>query len=155
MKFHHRFTVQAPFDEVVAFHRQSASMAAITPPPIRIQVHSAPVRLAEGDKMDFTLWLGPLPLHWLARIEQVTPISFVDRQLQGPFALWVHHHTFVPLDGQTTMVVDEVTAAYRPERFWRLVGVCMWVGMPTLFAYRAWKTKRTLARRLGQQAVMV
>ena len=28
--------------------------------------------------------------------------------------------------------------------FWGLVGVLMWIGMPALFAYRGWKTRRML-----------
>ncbi|MEZ4584038.1 MAG: hypothetical protein R3A10_20780 [Caldilineaceae bacterium] len=61
-------------------------MGAITPPPVIVRVHRAPELLGEGDEMDFTMWLGPLPIRWLARIEQVTPVTFVDRQLRGPFA---------------------------------------------------------------------
>lgn len=152
MKFHHRFTAPASLTDVAAFHRRAASMSAITPPPIIVQVHAAPPLLEEGDIMDFTLWLGPLPLRWLARIEQVTPISFVDRQVRGPFALWVHHHTFVPMGDHATVVIDEVEAVYRAHWFWRLVGGAMWLGMPALFAYRAWKTKRLLARRKRQPA---
>jgi hypothetical protein len=32
-------------------------MAAITPPPIIVKVHHAPPVLADGDEMDFTMWL--------------------------------------------------------------------------------------------------
>lgn len=154
MKFHHRFTVAASLEDVAAFHRQSDSMGAITPPPIIVQVHAAPALLAEGDTMDFTLWLGPLPLRWLARIEQVTPISFVDRQVHGPFARWEHHHTFVPLSDQSITIIDEVTAEYSRHWFWRLVGMGMWLGMPLLFAYRAWQTKQALTRRTAQPALL-
>jgi ligand-binding SRPBCC domain-containing protein len=94
--------------------------------------------------MAFTLWLGPLPLRWLAVIEQVTPISFVDRQLRGPFAEWVHLHSFIPIDSQTTMVVDRVDACLSNQWFWRLVGLGMWLGLPLLFAYRGWQTRKLL-----------
>lgn len=144
MIYTHRFTVHAPLADVVTFHQRSDSMGAITPPPIGVQVHYAPPRLREGDQMDFTLWLGPIPLRWVARIEQTTPISFVDRQLRGPFDQWVHLHTFLPLDEQTTAVVDRVEAHLSQHWFWRLVGINMWLGLPILFAYRAWKTRQTL-----------
>ena len=94
--------------------------------------------------MSFTLWMGPLPMHWTARIEQVGPTGFIDRQLQGPFATWVHRHIFVPRDKGTT-VIDFVEAELSRDPFWRMAGLSMWLGMPVLFEYRAWKTKRILA----------
>lgn len=145
MIYRHRFSVRAALDRVAAFHSQSASMAAITPPPIIVRIQRAPATLAEGDEMAFTMWLGPLPLRWLARIEDVSPHGFVDRQLTGPFAEWVHRHTFRPLDAHTTEVLDEITLRLRRHPFWWLVGLGMRLGLPVLFAFRAWQTRRLLA----------
>lgn len=144
MNYYHRFTVKAPLATVAAFHSQSASMGAITPPPVIVQMHRAPPLLAEGDTMAFTMWLGPLPIRWVAGIEQVTPISFVDRQLRGPFTKWVHHHTFMPITATTTAVIDHVEAVVNAHGIWRWVGLGMWLNLPILFAYRAWQTKRLL-----------
>lgn len=146
MRYQHRFTVKAPLADVAAFHSRSASMGAITPPPIVVRVHAAPAQLTEGDSMDFTLWLGPLPVRWVARIEQTSATRFVDRQMRGPFAQWEHHHTFVPVDAGQTEVIDQVTAHLHKNWFWKLVGASMWIGLPALFAYRAWKTRRLLSR---------
>ncbi len=146
MRYAHRFVVKAPLAVVADFHRRSASMGAITPPPIRVRIHVAPETLQEGDRMDFTLWLGPLPIRWVAQIEQTTPNSFVDRQLSGPFATWVHRHTFTAVDDETTAVIDEVDATLHPNAFWKLIGVGMWLGLPLLFAYRGWKTRRILEK---------
>jgi ligand-binding SRPBCC domain-containing protein len=142
MKYKHRFEVNAPLAAVAEFHAQSASMGAITPPPAVVRVHRAPARLDDGDEMDFTMWLGPLPVRWLARIEDVSPTGFTDRQLQGPFRHWVHCHTFTPVDETTTAVVDEIELELRSNLWWKLVGVGMWFSLPLLFAYRGWKTKR-------------
>ena len=152
MHYHHRFTVAAPLAAVREFHERSSSMGAITPPPVIVSIHAAPAVLAEGDRMDFTMWLGPLPIRWLAAIEQVTPISFVDRQLHGPFEKWVHHHTFTPIDEQTTTVIDDVEAQVSRHWFWRLVGMGMWLNLPVLFAFRQWKTKRLLERGMRSGA---
>jgi ligand-binding SRPBCC domain-containing protein len=145
MNFQHRFRVQASISQVAEFHRHSASMAAITPPPIIVKIQRAPSVLADGDEMAFTMWLGPFPVHWLARIEMVSATGFTDRQLSGPFSEWVHRHTFVALDQNTTEVVDEITLRLRPHLLWLPVGLGMWLGLPILFAYRAWKTKRMLS----------
>ncbi len=146
MRYTHRFRVNAPLDQVRDFHSRSASMGAITPPPVIVQVHHAPERLAENDQMDFTMWLGPLPIRWLARIEDVTDAGFVDRQLSGPFAEWVHRHTFVAIDAQTTEVHDEINAKPADGLVGKLLGLGMWANMPVLFAYRQWKTRRILGR---------
>ena len=147
MKYQHRFQVRAPMAVVADFHAQSASMGAITPPPIVVTVHRAPVRLADGDEMDFTLWLGPLPVHWIAQIEDAGPAGFTDRQVCGPFAKWIHCHRFVVVDESVTEVLDEIELNLRPHWVWGLVGLGMWLSLPLLFAYRSWKTRRLLEAR--------
>ena len=144
MKYRHRFHVSAPLARVAEFHRRSASMAAITPPPIAVKLHRAPAVLADGDQMEFTMWLGPLPVRWLARIEAVSSTGFTDRQLRGPFAKWVHRHSFAAVDEQTTEVNDEVILSLRPHYFWGPVGLGMLLGLPILFAFRGWKTRAML-----------
>ena len=51
--------------------------------------------LAAGTLIDYQLQLFGLPFRWRTRIESVAPgRSFVDLQLEGPYALWEHTHTF-------------------------------------------------------------
>lgn len=145
MKYSHRFRVNAPLATVATFHRRSASMASITPPPIFVDVHRASSVLAEGDDMEFTMWMGPLPIHWVARIEEVSPTGFVDRQIVGPFKQWIHRHRFVVVGEGVTEVVDEVYLSLHENTFWKTVGLGMWLGLPLLFSFRAWKTRRLLA----------
>lgn len=146
LKYRHTFQVRAPLADVAEFHRRSAGMGAITPPPVIARLHRAPARLEEGDEMDFTLWLGPLPLRWLARIENVSLAGFTDRQLRGPFKHWAHRHAFVAVDETTSQVVDEIEASLRKHLLWGLVGLGMWLSLPLLFAYRGWKTRQLLER---------
>lgn len=144
MKYRHRFTVRAPLAAVVEFHRQSASMGAITPPPMIVQVHHAPPLLDDGDEMHFTLWLGPFPIHWRARIETLPGTGFIDRQISGPFAKWEHRHTFEQVNEERSIIIDEVTAELSHQWLWKLVGMGMWLSMPLLFAFRGWKSRRIL-----------
>ena len=149
MKYQHRFVVQAPLATVTDFHRQSASMGAITPPPVIVRVHDAPPLLDDGDEMAFTLWLGPLPIPWRARIEMLPGNGFIDRQISGPFAKWEHRHTFESVNKEqskeeSTVVLDEVNAELSNNWFWKVVGVGMWLTMPLLFAFRGWKTRQIL-----------
>lgn len=144
MKYSHRFRVRAPLAAVVAFHQRATSMAAITPPPAVVRLHQTPAVLREGDTMAFTLWLGPLPVPWTAHIEEVSPTGFVDRQVRGPFADWRHRHSYVAITPAVTEVVDEIEATLRAHVWWGPIGLGMWMTLPLLFAYRAWKTRQLL-----------
>ncbi|MCU0487122.1 MAG: hypothetical protein MUC85_13540, partial [Anaerolineales bacterium] len=62
----------------------------------------------------------------------------------GPFAAWSHRHEFVAVDEHTTEVVDSIALNLRRHPIWWLVGASMRLGLPVLFAYRAWKTRRYL-----------
>jgi ligand-binding SRPBCC domain-containing protein len=144
MRYRHIFKVEAPCSAVAEFHRQASSLAAITPPPALVRIHQAPERLAEGDVIRFTIWMGPLPLPWTARIEQVNAQGFTDRQMKGPFSGWVHRHTFVPEGEQSAHVLDEIDFHLRLHPLWLPVGLIMGLSLPLLFVYRAWKTKKIL-----------
>lgn len=144
VNFKHRFVVSASLASVMEYHRRSRSMVDITPPPVFVRIRSSPERLSEGDDMDFTLWLGPLPIHWKARIEQVSNEGFVDRQIKGPFEYWKHNHVFKAVGENQTEVRDEIIFKIRKHLFWGLIGLGMWLSLPLLFAYRAWKTRQIL-----------
>ena len=147
MQYQHSFTVQVPLDKVADFHRVSASMAMITPPPILVRIHQAPEILQEGDEMRFTLWLGPLPLRWLAKIENLSKHGFTDRQIEGPFQRWEHQHRFQANHADSTTIIDRVQVEPKKHWFWGLVGRLMVWGLPALFAFRGWKTRQILAAR--------
>lgn len=147
MKYQHRFRINVPLEVVSNFHRQPASLGAITPPPVVIRLHRAPAHLNDGSEMEFTLWLGPVPVHWLARIENTSPTGFTDRQLRGPFRKWVHRHTFLQVDETTTTVSDDIEFSFRLHPLWGPIGLGMWLSLPFLFAYRGWKTRRLVTDR--------
>jgi ligand-binding SRPBCC domain-containing protein len=96
--------------------------------------------------MDFTLWLGVLPIRWKARIENLSETGFSDRQLRGPFSAWVHEHLFIQVDGDSTEVQDKIRLQIRLHIIWFWVGLSFYLGLPLLFKYRAWKTRRMLER---------
>lgn len=144
MKYEHRFRVKASLEDVAAFHSRSASMAEITPPPMVVRIQSAPEILKGGDRMDFTLWAGPLPIRWRAAIENAGKNGFTDRQVSGPFASWIHRHNFRKIDAATTEVYDHVEAELKRHPFWGPLGWLMWAGMPLLFRFRAYRTRRLL-----------
>lgn len=150
MRFRRRFRVAAPRAAVADFHRRPRSLAAITPPGLPMRFRGRPPDpLADGDEMEFVLWAGPLPVTWRARIEGMGEEGFADRQLAGPFRSWVHRHRFEADGDAATWVEDEIEARLAPHPLWGPVGLAMWAGLPLLFAYRGWKTRRLLERRPG------
>lgn len=144
MKYRHRFRVRAPLARVAEFHSRTASLAVLTPPPMVVRIHRAPTIQREGDEVEFTMWLGPLPIRWTARIESVSETDFTDRQVRGPFRNWLHRHAYAPIDAETTEVIDEVEAELKTHGLWSVMGGLMWLTLPLLFAYRGWKTRRML-----------
>lgn len=161
-RFRRRFTVRAPLDRVVDFHRRPASLKAITPPlvPMRF-LGQVPEVLEPGDELAFRMWAGPLPLHWRSRIEELEGDGtagtgsgvegFRDRQLDGPFAHWLHRHRFRAAGDGVTEVDDEIEVSLARHPFWWLVGAKMWLGLPLMFAYRRWKTRRLLEGAAGRR----
>ncbi|WP_060687192.1 SRPBCC family protein [Ardenticatena maritima] len=143
-RFEHTFIVHAPLEQVAAFHYAPDAFRRLTPPLLPVQVHHAEP-LADGSTTEFTLWLGPLPVRWVARHRHVGPRGFTDEQVRGPFRQWIHRHTFEPIDAHTTRVRDTIEAAFHSHPFWALVGRLIWWGQPLLFQYRAWATQQALA----------
>jgi ligand-binding SRPBCC domain-containing protein len=146
MNFSRAFEVRASLRAVQDFHSRSEALVALTPPLMPMRLDASPSVLQSGDTLSFRIWLGLLPIHWTARIEESAPGGFTDRQLAGPFAEWVHRHAFEPTSPGTTRVIDSITARLRPHLIWGPVGLIMWIGLPWLFAYRRWKTRRLLER---------
>ncbi len=55
-----------------------------------------------GALIRYRLRIHGLPIHWTTTISAwEPPYRFVDRQLRGPYRLWVHTHTFEEKDGGT------------------------------------------------------
>ena len=137
--------IAAPIDQVFHFHDNTDNLLKITPPHIKVAIES---RGTPGLGYEVHLRVrqfGLLTMNWHVKItEYVSPTRMVDEQISGPFASWVHQHTFEPIDAETTAVIDEVNATLHRNWFWKLVGVGMWIGLPILFAFRGWKTRRML-----------
>lgn len=105
--FDFRFTVDAPLEAVAAFHFEPGILKTLTPPLMIMQVHNFEP-IAEGSVAEFTMWMGPIPVHWKALHSGVSETSFTDTQVEGPMKHWAHTHTFRALDDQTTEVHEHI-----------------------------------------------
>lgn len=144
----HRSIFPSTVERVWAFHDDPRALAWLTPPPIFVRVLRDDRTSLTGGEIEFELWFGPVPAHWLARHEP-GPIatSFVDRMLQGPTQVWVHEHIIQPY-GDGVELLDRITIAHRPGGFWGLFTRLFFDGLPLrmLFTYRHWRTRRAVTR---------
>ena len=134
--------IDAPIDRVFAFHEREDALSLLSPafPPVRVVRKTG--SLQPGSRVE--LRIGPFS--WVAlHTAYERNRLFVDEQLQGPFASWVHRHEFEDL-GVATRLTDRVEC--------RLPGgdvvnsLCGWMvtlGLNQMFRHRHDVTKRFCA----------
>ena len=146
--FNHTFTVNASLEEVAAFHKDTRVLKRLTPPPIIIQLHRFDP-MGEGAVAEFTLWIGPLPIRWVAVHQDFHPLfGFKDIQQQGPFKRWVHHHTFIAEAESQTLVSDSIDYEHYPGWKGLLTRLLFSpLGLFITFTYRKWVTRRGVEKR--------
>jgi len=139
--------VASGIEETFAFFSNAANLDAITPPSLDFTILTPlPIVMREGALIEYRLRLMGMPIHWLTRIDEWTPgRSFVDTQLRGPYALWVHHHSFTP-HGSGTQIRDRVDYALPlPHLTAPVRAMFIRPMIERIFAYR----RQVIARVLG------
>ncbi|MEM8679081.1 MAG: cyclase [Planctomycetota bacterium] len=131
--FDYQFTVNASLAAVQQFHSNTSALKRLTPPPTLVQLHDIEP-LGEGSVSRFTLWLGPLPLHWTAVHRDVSEHGFTDVQASGPAKKWEHTHTFTPLAADRTQISEHIEYEHR-SGMWGLLTRLLF-SKPNLWANR-------------------
>ena len=84
------------------FFSSARNLTLITPPELGFRIVRLPgPEIFEGMVIDYTVtpFFG-IPLRWKTEIASVLePYQFVDRQLNGPYKIWEHTHTFIEKKG--------------------------------------------------------
>jgi ligand-binding SRPBCC domain-containing protein len=89
-------------EETFAFFSDPWNLEVITPGWLRFRIREAPERLEQGSLLHYRLRLFGVPIAWRTEIiEWLPPRTFTDRQLAGPYPLWVHAHRFSAAPGGT------------------------------------------------------
>jgi ligand-binding SRPBCC domain-containing protein len=96
-------------EHVFGFFADARNLEAITPPLLRFRVvEPEPVVMGAGTRIRYRLRIRGVLVHWHTAITLwEPPHRFVDEQLDGPYALWHHTHTF-EADGDETIMRDVV-----------------------------------------------
>jgi ligand-binding SRPBCC domain-containing protein len=88
--------IDRPLAEVFPFYADAGNLERITPPWLGFEmITPTPIAMAAGALIEYKLHLHGIPIRWRTRIEAWDPPRrFVDAQLEGPYMLWHHTHTF-------------------------------------------------------------
>ena len=133
-------------EETFAFFADAGNLEAITPNWLRFQIlTSGVVTMHAGTLIEYWLRWRWFPVRWLTEIRAwEPPRRFVDVQLQGPYRLWEHTHTFEAIsDG--TLMRDVVRYAMPFGFLGRLAHFCfVKADLDSIFDYRAQKVAAIL-----------
>lgn len=144
--FDYSFIVDAPLQAVADFHHDTTVLKKLTPLPMVVQIHSFEP-LGEGSRADFTIWAGPVPMHWQVVHSDVSRNGFTDTQISGPLKAWAHTHRFTDI-GQGQTRVDEHIEYLHDDGSRGLLSRALFsrAGLKALFTARKLLTRRYVAQ---------
>lgn len=130
--------IDAPVERVFAFHEREDALALLSPPfpPVRI------VRRTGGIETGSQVELRIGPVRWVAiHTAYERNRLFVDEQVEGPFAHWVHRHEFEEVGGKTRLT-DRIEWRLGGAVLDRLLGPAVTFALSGMFRRRHDATRR-------------
>ncbi|MDP2480058.1 MAG: SRPBCC family protein [Candidatus Palauibacterales bacterium] len=142
-------TVPRPLGEVFAFFAAAENLQRLTPPEMDFRIMTPlPIPMAAGTLIDYRLRLFGMPFRWRTRIDRWEPPDrFVDEQLEGPYAVWVHTHSFREVEAGTR-VRDHVRYALPVYPAGELAFPVVRLQLRRIFGYRKRRLRELLGERL-------
>ncbi len=164
LNFQRSVLINAPIKAVWAFHERPDILKILTPPwqPVQALRREAGVdgMLGLGAESEFRLWLGLVPVPWVARhVACDPPFLFADIQERGPMEHWLHRHRFESVNCANqvqTRLTDDIEYALPAGTLTEPL-LEQWVTsrLDDMFAYRHRVTKVACERLpVGAEAVM-
>ncbi len=95
-------------EQAYAWHARPGAFERLTPPWESVMVLAQQGGLEDGTVV-LEVPVGPTRQRWVARHRDAVPDrQFVDEQIEGPFARWVHTHLFTPIGPGRTNYTDRI-----------------------------------------------
>lgn len=143
LSFRYSSLINAPVNRVWEFHERPDILTLLTPPWQPVEVLRREGGLGVGAISEFRLWLGPIPIDWLARHTESEPYQyFVDEQVKGPMQSWVHRHQFQGENGQTRLTDSINYELLTRTPLETILGLWVNSRLEEMFRYRHQVTKK-------------
>jgi ligand-binding SRPBCC domain-containing protein len=142
--------VPRPRGEVFAFFAAAENLERITPAQLRFEmITPVPIEMHAGTLIEYRLRLFGVPIYWKTRIAVWNPdTQFVDEQLKGPYAQWIHTHSFRDVEGGTE-VADTVRYRLPLFPFGEAALPLVRMQLNRIFAYRTQRIDELLGSSAG------
>lgn len=105
----HSSRMPVPVETLSAWHFRAGALERMIPPWAAVRAPRSFGGLAEGAIAELEVRIGGRWKRWKALHEEVHPgRSFRDRQIEGPFAEWIHDHRFLPEPDDHSLLEDRI-----------------------------------------------
>lgn len=97
--------IAQPIEKVFNFFSDEKNLELLTPPFLGFQVtYKSTPKIEKGTEIRYRLKIHGIPCQWITQIDEWEEGRyFIDRQVKGPYSLWVHRHSFESVEGGTLM----------------------------------------------------
>ena len=102
--------LEHPLQVVFDFFSDAANLRRLTPAALDFRFQAPPPEpLAAGAEIRYRIKVAGLPVRWTTLIKEWDPPHrFSDLQSAGPYAYWLHTHTFSEITPGRTLMRDRV-----------------------------------------------
>ena len=137
--------VPADMQKVFQFFSNAQNLELITPKELNFNILSPlPIEIKEGAMINYRIRLFGIEFNWKTLISVWQPeCCFVDEQLKGPYAKWIHTHSFEKKENGI-MIRDEVFYRLPFFPFGDLMFPFVRLQLDRIFDYRALRIKEIL-----------
>jgi uncharacterized protein len=107
-------STRIPFaaETVYAWHARPGALERLTPPWEQIEVLERSGGIEDGSRAVLRVRVPPVSVRWTAvHRDNVPGHQFVDEQVEGPFAHWIHTHRFTPDGPAASVLTDRIEYA--------------------------------------------